>query len=113
MSDAVRDRSPELASASCPQPALRSANGRTAKPRTEGAVRGDGSECPVARVLRELWPGCEPHVEGSSPYVTDPDGTRVRLLLSTGLIEEIRKFDRGEPAFEGMIIEVVPERSRP
>lgn len=65
----------------------------------EGATRGDGANCPLARALREALPGCEPHVEGSRPYVILAGGERVDLSLDDALVGEIGRFDRDEGGF--------------
>ena len=113
MSKAITDRARQLASASCPSPGRRSANGRAVAVTTEGAVRGNGSECPVALACKRAFPGCEPHIEGESPYIILADGYHRPVELSADLIEEIGKFDRGEPSFEGMTIEIIPGGSMP
>lgn len=107
---AVTDRSRDLALSSCPPARGRGSGGRTFKVSAEGATRGDGTACPVARACREMWPGCEPHIEGTRPYVVLADGRRAAVLLSTDLIEEIGKFDRNEDgSFRELTIEIIKE----
>lgn len=101
----VTDRSPGLASHAGPDLGLL---GKPVRVSTEGAVRGDPARCPVAMACREAWPGCEPHIEGNDPYVILADGTRESVSLDPAIVEEIGKFDRGEPAFEGMTLGFSP-----
>lgn len=99
---AVPDRSPGLAASTAPG-SFESpfAQRRTFDVSPEEAVRGDGGECPVAIACRQMWPGCEPHIEGEDPHVIMADGTRAEVRLDPRLIEDIGRFDRGEGGFEG------------
>jgi hypothetical protein len=103
----VVDRSPELARGAGP-----SSNDGTYHARNfdadsyiNGSVPGDGETCVLANVLRNAFPGYTPHIEGEHPYAINTKGDRIDLIISPILVQEIGKFDRGEPgAFAGMNI---------
>ena len=90
----VADRSPGLAGAAAYSSSF--ARRRTFPVSMEDAVRGDARKCPVAQACRQMWPGCEPHIEGDDPHVILADGTRIPVRLDPRLIEDIGKYDRGE-----------------
>jgi hypothetical protein len=94
----IVDRSPELARRGIPNSGPGGRYDHYVNPQKyiEGSTRGDGESCVLANILREMVPGCIPHIEGENPTVTLPDGTVAKVTLSQDLIEEIGKFDRGE-----------------
>lgn len=101
------DRSPALAKGAVRIPDG-PAFGRRVRAVTEGAVPGDGLRCPVARACLEVWPGCEPHIDGDQPHVILADGSRRDLQLGQDLVAEIGRFDREEGGFgDGVVIEFV------
>jgi hypothetical protein len=102
----VVDRSPELARNNRTTGPAYGQNGVSTKDYRDKSVRGDGNQCVLARILIDQFPGCEPHIEGENPYIIMPDGNKRAIALSPILIEEIGKFDRGEPAFENMNISI-------
>lgn len=91
----VTDRSPGLAG-SAPTYSRPYGPRNTFQVSPEDAVRGNGRECPVAQACRQMWPGCEPHIEGEDPHVILADGTHRPVRLDPRLIEAIGRFDRGE-----------------
>ncbi len=103
MPKVVVDRSPELARGRDPFVLDGELTAETPA-EVAGSVRGDGSHCVIAQACRQVWPGCEPHVDGEKPYVIRADGKRISLHLSASLVERVGKFDRGEGGFENVII---------
>ncbi len=66
------------------------------------SARGDGEICVLANALRQLYPGCEPHIEGENPYLIRADGGRITIQFNAEMIEMIGRWDRGDPdAFAG------------
>ena len=62
----------------------------------EESEPGDGATCVLASFLRRQLPGCEPHIEGEHPYI-DYNGRRLGLAIGPGVVEQIGRYDRGEP----------------
>lgn len=99
-----RDRSPGLSRAVMPVALQSPYGGRKIPLSTQEGIPGDGERCPVAQACRQVWPGCEPHIEGEQPHVILADGTRRDILLDPRIVEQIGRYDRGEAAFEGMTL---------
>lgn len=93
--DLTVDRSPELLRGAIPVSIGRRPSNLTLV--TEGAVRGDGGKCALAKAVCEL-PGIrEAHIEGERPYLITDEGKTLPVCLDSEVAEWIGRFDRGEP----------------
>lgn len=65
-------------------------------PDADECARGDGGNCVLAEAIKKAIPGAEPHIEGENPHIM-LRGHRIPLGISSDLIDDIGRFDRGEP----------------
>ena len=104
MPSMVVDRSPELMRGARTPGPLAQTVGRLPMPDLAECTPGDGEVCALAQALMTVWPGCTPHIQGEHPYVIMADGSRQNLSLTSTIVTEIGKFDRGDPtAFKGLV----------
>lgn len=100
----IVDRSPELRRNNQTPSGAGANRVHTAAPSGRECVQGDGTSCVIAALLKNILPGCEPHVEGEHPYVIF-NGERRELTMDKVIVDAIGRFDRGDlDAFDNINI---------